>query len=1169
MASSPFVHLHCHTQYSLLDGAIRLDDLMERAKSFGMNAVSITDHGNLFGAMDFYIKAKKAGLKPIIGCEVYVTSGSRFDKTSRKSGESFLNHLVLLVQDRTGYENLLKIVSCAYLESFYYKPRVDKELLNKYNKGIIALSACLKGEIPHLLLNDRRDEAIKQASLYSDIYDNGRFFLELQDNGIKEQVIVNERLIKLSKHTGIPLVATNDCHYLEQGDAVAHDILLCIQTGKIVTDKIRMRFSTDQLYYKSPQEMIRAFSDCPDAIKNTILIAERCNLELETDKLSFPSFTIEKGETLEGRLEKDARTGFEIFMKRRGEDYFKKSKKSLEKYYERLEEELAIINKMGFAGYFLIVADFINWSKSNDIPVGPGRGSAAGSLVAFALGITNIDPLLYDLLFERFLNPERVSMPDIDVDFCVKGRNRVINYVSEKYGKENVAQITTFGALKARAVVRDVARAMDIPYAHADRLAKLIPEKIGSLDEAVKINPDLKKAIDSDQGFQELFKNALRLEGLCRHASTHAAGVVIGDKKLVEYLPLYRGKEGELVTQFNMKVVEKSGLIKFDFLGLRNLTIIDNTLKLIKKSRDIEIDINNLPLDDEPTYELLSQGNTTGVFQLESSGMKDLLIKMQPQNFEDIIALVALYRPGPLGSGMVDDFIDRKHGKKQIIYPHPLLEDILKPTYGVILYQEQVMQIAQVLAGYSLGEADLLRRAMGKKLTEAMAEQKVPFIERAGESGVDEKKAGEIFDLMAKFGEYGFNKSHSAAYALIAFQTAYLKANYPVAFMASILTSDMNNTDRVVFFISECKAMSINVLPPDINTSEKDFTVIDDVIRFGLAAVKNVGSGAIDSIIDAREKTGMFENIYNFCEHIDLRKVNRRVIESLIKCGAFDFSGHKRSGMVSVLDAAIDRAQSIQKDEADGQLSIFSIINDKQGDSAMSSPVPSMSDIDEYPEKEMLAFEKEILGFFISGHPMDEYESECRKCLCTQMSMLSEAQDKSNVHVAGLVGGIKEITTKKGDRMGFLTMEDVSGSIEVVVFSDLYHKLLSFNPYEKPILVTGRLEHGEKSSKIIGSDIFLLEDASHKLAKNICLKIDIKSQDFAKLLSLKDVLASYPGECNPLLTMEFAGEYSVILSLGKAFYLDPCQQLISDVEDILGKGNISYVLNGKGQYCAA
>jgi len=1169
MACPPFVHLHCHTQYSLLDGAIRLDDLIDRARLFGMNAVTITDHGNLFGAMEFYIKAKGAGLKPIIGCEVYVASGSRFDKTSRKSGESFLNHLVLLAQDRTGYGNLLKIVSFAYLESFYYKPRVDKELLNKYNKGIIALSACLKGEIPYLLLNDRTDEAIKQAYVYNDIYDDGRFFLELQDNGIKEQTIVNERLIKLSEKTGIPVVATNDCHYLESDDAVAHDILLCIQTGKTVKEETRMRFSTDQLYYKSPEEMTRAFSDYPDAIKNTILIAERCNLEIETDKLYFPSFAIEKDESLEGKLAKDAHAGLEIFVKRRGKGYFNKGKKTLEEYYERLEQELAIINKMGFAGYFLIVADFINWSNNNGVPVGPGRGSVAGSLVAFALGITKIDPLLYDLLFERFLNPERVSMPDIDVDFCVKGRDRVINYVSEKYGKENVAQITTFGALKARAVVRDVARAMAIPYAHADLLAKLIPEKIGTLSEAIQVSPDLKKAIDSDPGFQELFKNALRLEGLCRHASTHAAGVVIGDKELVEYVPLYKGKEGEIVTQFNMKMVEKTGLIKFDFLGLRNLTIIDNTLKLIKKSRDIEIDIDDLPLDDEKTYELLNQGNTTGVFQLESSGMTDILVKMQPQNFEDIIALVALYRPGPLGSGMVDDFIDRKHGKKKIIYPDPLLEDILKPTYGVILYQEQVMQIAQVLAGYSLGEADLLRRAMGKKLTSVMAEQKIPFIERAGKLGVDEKKAGEIFDLMAKFGEYGFNKSHSAAYALIAFQTAYLKAHFPMAFMASILTSDMSNTDRVVFFISECKAMSINVLPPDVNTSEKDFTVIDNVIRFGLAAVKNVGLSAIDSIIDARKNAGIFENIYHFCEYIDLRKVNRRVIESLIKCGAFDFSGHKRSQMMFVLDAAIDRAQSIQKDKADGQLSIFSIINDKQGDASMSSPVPSMSDMDEYPEKEMLAFEKEILGFFISGHPMDEYKSECKKCFCTQMSMLPETKDKSNVNVAGLVAGIKEITTKKGDLMGFLTMEDMSGSIEVVIFSDLYQKLLSFKPYEKPILVTGRLEHGEKVPKIIGSDIFSLEDASHKLVKNVCLKINITAHDSARLISLKDILVRYPGECNSFLTMEFAGEYSVILAIGKAFCLNPCQKLIREVEDILGKGNIFYAFDGNSKNSVA
>jgi len=1132
-----FVHLHVHTQYSLLDGAIRLPELMAKTKEYNMPAIAITDHGNLFGAIEFYDMAKKAGLKPIIGCEVYVAKDHK-----KKAGKEKLTHLLLLSENEKGYKNLLKLVSISYLEGFYYKPRVDKELLSRYHEGLIAMSACLHGEIPALLLKGNYEEAKKVAETYMDIFGKENFFLELQANGLPEQKIVNKELVTLSQELGLPLVATNDCHYLQKSDAYAHDILLCIQTGKNVNDKNRLRFRNDQFYFKSPQEMIATFDEVPQAIKNTIIIAERCHLELELGNYHFPIFSVPEGKTLESYLHTLAEEGLERKL-----DEKKIGESDRKIYRKRLKYELEIIERMGFASYFLIVADIIGYAKKKGIPVGPGRGSAAGSLVAYALDITEINPLEYGLLFERFLNPERKSLPDIDTDICMERRDEVLKYIFQKYGgKEYVAQIITFGKMQARAVIRDVGRALDMSYQEVDKIAKLIPPILNiTLADAVSAEPRLRELAKRDKRVQTLLNIAQALEGLPRHASTHAAGIVIsGEKPLVHYLPLYRGNKGEVVTQFDMKGVERIGLIKFDFLGLKTLTVIDKTLSLIEKHKGIRPDLSKIPLDDKSTYQLLRCGDTIGVFQLESSGMKELLRRLKPNCFEDLIALIALYRPGPLESGMVDEFINRKYGKIPIKYELPQLEPILKETYGVILYQEQVMQIAVTLAGYTLGEADNLRKAMGKKLKELMAKERNRFIEGAIKKGIPKEKAKYIFNLMEKFAGYGFNKSHSTAYALIAYRTAYLKAHYPVEFMAALLTCEMSSMDELVKYVNECRDKNIEILPPDINHSEIDFIVENGKIRFGLAAIKNVGISAAVEILKARKK-GPFISLMDFCQRVDLQKVNKRVIESLIKAGAFDGLKVKRSQLMFILPKTIDKLQ--QKQRQINQPSLF----EKKETSKNQLP-----EVEEWSEDMRLAYEKEALGLYLTGHPLKSYEKILKSLSNTNTEEILELPDHAPVMLGGIVTELKETNSKKGERMAFFTLEDTRGKVEVVVFSSVYQQAREYLFGEQPIFVTGHISKDENTSKVIAEKIYFLAEARERLKELIPksqreIKIILKEGSIKKkhLLELKQIIHTYKGNVSVYIEIS---PNNILVALPPHLKVTPNEDFIQKVNLLLG-----------------
>ncbi|MEW6616646.1 MAG: DNA polymerase III subunit alpha [Thermodesulfobacteriota bacterium] len=1147
MQHSGFIHLHLHTKYSLLDGAIRMNELFALAREYKMPALAMTDHGNMFGTIEFYTKAYQNGIKPIIGCEVYVAPGSRFNKESRGISDASY-HLTLLVKNTTGYKNLLKLVTAAYFEGFYYRPRVDKDLLKNHNEGLIALSGCLHGELSRLIEIGDKENALKVASEYKEIFNNGRFYLEIQDNKIELQKSVNEGLIEISRILDLPLVATNDCHYLKREDSKAHEVLLCIQTGKILSDQDRMRFATDEFYFKSPAEMDALFSSYPDALKNTIEIAERCNLELRFDELHLPDFKVPQGESLDSYLEKTARDGLKERIKLIEAGVGDVSAIS-DKYYKRLEEELNTIKAMGFSGYFLIVSDFVNYAKKRNIPVGPGRGSAAGSLVAYSLKITDIDPLLYDLLFERFLNPGRISMPDIDIDFCVDGRDDTIEYVANKYGRKNVAQIITFGKMQAKGVVRDVGRVLNMPYKEVDRIAKLIPNTPNtSLEDALRQEPKLKELEQNDENVRHLISLAKSLEGLPRHASTHAAGVVIANKPLVEYLPLYKGQNGEVVTQFAMNDVGKIGLIKFDFLGLKTLTLIDNALRIINEGKEEKLDLNRIPLDDELTYRLLGAGDTSGVFQLESSGMKELLIKLKPGNIEDVIALLALYRPGPLGSGMVDDFIKRKHGTVPVKYEVPQLEGVLKDTYGVIVYQEQVMKIASTLANFTLGDADLLRRAMGKKKPEEMAKQKEKFLLGAKKNKIKTEKAEKIFDLMAMFAEYGFNKSHSAAYAMIAYQTAYLKAHYPIEFMAALLTSEKENTDKLIRYITECNDKGIQVLPPDINESFRDFTVIDGRIRFGLAGVKNVGNQAIEAIISIREKDGKFNSIFDFCERVDARKANRRVVESLIKCGTFDFTGVFRSKLMGVLDDAIERAGAIQRDRTNGQINMFDIFNDP-GAVELNAKFP---DVEEWHENQLLTYEKEVLGFYITGHPLTRYEEDIKRYANTNTLDIVEFHDGAEIKIGGMVSSVREINTRKGDRMARVTLEDLKGFIEIVVFPDIYKETSSFLKGEEPILILGTLAMEEENPKVIAKKIIPLSEAKEKLNVGIHFTVKTSSVTREHLEKLRDILLNHKGNSEAFLHLVLPNFIETVISLGEEFRLTPSEVLFKKVEELFG-----------------
>jgi DNA polymerase-3 subunit alpha len=1140
-----FVHLHVHTQYSLLDGAIRIDPLLKRVADFDMDAVAITDHGTMFGAMTFYEKANKAGIKPIIGCECYLAPRRLTEKTSLdKRG---LSHLILLAENQEGYRNLCKLVTIAQLQGFYYKPRIDKEVLKQHIKGLIGCSGCLRGEIPRLIQENRIDKADEAARFYLDLFGEGNFFLEVQNNGIDVQEKVNQALLDMSKRLSIPLVASNDCHYLDKEDVRAHDVLLCIQTGKTVHDMDRLRFRTDQLYLKSKAQMYSAFKDYPGALENTVDIARRCNIEFDYNSYHFPKFETSSKKTVDEVFEQQVRDGFESIFKRiktKNPDVDKKL------YVDRIEKEIAVINSMGFPGYFLIVADFIRYAKENNIPVGPGRGSAAGSLVAYSLGITDLDPIEHGLIFERFLNPARKSMPDIDVDFCINGREEVFKYVVEKYGGGDfVAQIITFGKLKTRAVIRDVGRALDIPLYEVDAIAKMVPDVLNiSLDAALEQEPRLKDLTKNKPEVADLINICRILEGLPRHASTHAAGVVIADKPLVEYLPLYKGKKGEVVTQFDMKCVEKIGLVKFDFLGLRNLTVIANTLKLIAAQGRTPPDLINLDLNDPATYRLLESGETTGVFQLESSGMKDLLVKLKPESFDDIIALVALYRPGPLDSGMVDDFVARKHGEKTVEYLVPQLEPILKETYGVIVYQEQVMKIAGDLANYSMAEADDLRKAMGKKIPEILAKHRERFMQGSADNGIPFDKAGKIFYLMEKFGGYGFNKSHSAAYSMIAYQTAFLKAHFPVEFMASLLTSEMHSTDGVVKYIAECKSHGIEILPPDINESDKEFTVSGSKIRFGLVAVKNVGESAIEAIVEARNQGGKFSSLFEFCERVDLKKVNKRVIESLIKCGALDSTGDYRSRMATSVEDILDYGQRVQREKSDPQMGLF----DMPG-SGPAINLPTLPQIDEWNEKQLLALEKEALGFYITGHPLTGHEDILEKFTNANSVVLKEKKDGDTVRIGGIIRTLKTIKTKKrGDLMAFVTLEDLHGSVEATVFSSLYVKVHDLLTDDRPILIQGQLQKDENSVKILADTIIPIDKAEETWTASVHFNLDITRTQRELLVKLKEILKSHPGSCRAYIHLLNPDKTETIVELSTSIKLRAGLPLTREVNRFLG-----------------
>jgi DNA polymerase-3 subunit alpha len=1154
MKHANFVHLHVHTQYSLLDGMIRLDDLFKKAKSFSMPAIAITDHGNMFGAVDFYKQAYKNGIKPIIGCELYVAPRSRFDKTPSSIGEA-TRHLVVLVKNMQGYKNLMKLTSAAHTEGFYYRPRVDKDLLRECSEGLIASSACLHGEIANHIIRGNMDEAKRAALEFRDIFGEDNFYLEIMENGIPDQSVANQGLIELSRELSIPLVATNDCHYLEASHAEAHNVLLCIQTGKTIEDNDRMSMSSEQFYVKSPEEMQTLFAATPEAVDNTVSIAERCNLTFEFGKFYLPKYEIKNPEeSLEDHLERKATEGLDKRMPAIL-NYAKEPEQTVREIYsKRLNDELGIIKKMGFAGYFLIVSDFIKHAKHNDIPVGPGRGSAAGSLVAFAIRITDIDPIRYGLFFERFLNPDRISMPDIDVDFCQERRGEVFKYVTNKYGKDKVSQICTFGKMLAKGVIRDVGRALNLSYSEVDRIAKLVPNVLNiTLEEAFKMEPRFAEERRKNPQIDKLLVLSQVLEGLNRHSSVHAAGVVISDVPLVERVPLFSPKD-DIVSQYSMKDVEAVGLTKFDFLGLKTLTVIKNALNFIRESNGIELDITNLPLDDHKTYQLLIKGETDGVFQLESSGMKDIMVNMKPDCIEDVIALIALYRPGPMK--MVPEYISRKQGRTKVVYELPQLETILKETYGIILYQEQVMQIANVIGGYTMAQADTLRKVMGKKLTADMEKEKPKFLEGAKKQKINENKAKTIWDQMEAFAEYGFNKSHSAAYAMITYQTAYLKAHFPVAFMAALLTSEKDNRDKIIKHMSNCKEMGISVLPPDINESQKDFSISGDHIRFGLAAIKNVGEAAIESVIAMRQDE-KFTSFLDFLSRVDLRKVNRRVIESLIKCGAFDSIGYYRRPLMECLDAAMEEAQRKQKELLSNQANIFDQLDADETSKEKGGSSFQIPNLPEWDRKELLSIEKAALGFYITGHPLHGYADKLKLVTNTDSSSVGKKKDKDTITIAGVISSLAERQTRKKEMMCNIVLEDLQGSVDIIFWPDIYKKHYEILHADEPVVIHGVIDVGDESVKVIAQDVILLARALENPYKQVRFMIDADKITPEGIISLNEAIKKYRGKCEGYVHI-VNGKSETIVRLGDSGRLEICDRLKREADGILGEGSTIY-----------
>jgi DNA polymerase-3 subunit alpha len=1158
---SQFVHLHLHTDYSMLDGACGIDKLVHRVKELGMPAVAMTDHGNIFGAVEFVNAAHKAGVKPILGCELYICKKEDHNiERTPPEGDSY-NHLLVLAENEEGYRNLVKITSEASLHGFYYKPRVSKKFLAEHAKGLIGLSGCLKGEVAEFLMEGKYEAARGTAALYSDIFGKSNFFLEIQDQGLEMEQRIHPDLFRLGKELGLPLAATNDSHYLCEEDAHAQDVMVCIQTGKSIQDANRMKFQGTGFYVKSHDEMYRVFKDAPDVVSRTLAIAERCNLRLEKVSSPFPHFEVPAGYKLDSYFEHVTREGFARRLESlRNLERQRRIKHSIADYEQRLSREISIIQQMQFSGYFLIVWDFIRYAKEQRIPVGPGRGSAAGSLVSYSLGITDLDPLQHELLFERFLNPERISLPDIDIDFCMNRRGEVIDYVTRKYGRENVAQIITFGTMAAKAAIKDVGRAMDIPYSDVDRIAKMVPNQLNiTLEHALKESPQMRQAYESDSQVRQLLDTAQKLEGLVRNAGVHAAGVVISPRPLIELVPLYRTKNDEIVTAFDMVAIEKMGLLKMDFLGLTTLTILDDTLKLIAQMQGQQISLDDIPLNDDETYKrVFSSGLTSGVFQFESHGMRDVLRRYQPNTIGDLTALNALYRPGPIQGGMIDDFIDRKHGRKKVEYELPELKEVLEETLGVIVYQEQVMQIANRLAGYSLGEADLLRRAMGKKKPEEMAQQRERFVQGAVQRGYPQKKIEKIFDLMAQFAGYGFNKSHSAAYALLAYHTAYLKTHYPVEFMAALLTSVTGNTDDVVKYINECREMGIAVEPPDVNVSDADFTPHGNAIRFGLAAVKNVGHNAIESIIAGRKEQGRYQSIYQFCEKVDLRLLNKRVLESLVKSGAMDSLG-RRAQLMAVLDKAIEQALKTQRDAESGQHGLFGVFQQEEAH-ANNDKLPETPDWDEHTR---LAAEKEILGFFITGHPLEKYKEKLQELQALTTAEIAAVKSSTgkdeSITTAGIITNIRVLKSKKGDFYAQGGLEDMEGSVEMIVFPEAYRKLQEKVKLEVPVLVRGglRIEEGV-NPKLTVNDIIPLEDAKVPLPRALRIRIPAESANESTIDDLHTLFSQCKGEAKVLFDVERQGDFMVVME-AEGYNVQPDRNFMARVQELCGRDAVRII----------
>ncbi len=1179
-----FIHLHLHTEYSLLDGACKVGELLDQAARDKVPALAVTEHGNMFSSVIFHDKARQKGVKPILGCETYVATGSRFARSGAISESN--NHLVLLAENEEGYRNLIKLVSFAYTEGFYYRPRIDKELLARHARGLIGLSSCLKGEIPVHLRAGREEQALETAAAYRDILGPGNFFLELQYQGIEEQRPVNAGLQRVARALDLPLVCTNDVHYLRRDDAKAHDILLCIGTGKTVNEAERMRYHGDQFYLKSPAEMAQLFGDVPGALANTVLIAERCHVDLGRTVNHLPDFDVPAGSSLDEYFERTVWEGFERRRPRlAGLEAAGQLRHTMEEYRTRVAYEIEMIKRMKYAGYFLIVWDFIRYAREHGIPVGPGRGSAAGSVVAYCLNITDVDPLHFDLIFERFLNPERVSMPDIDIDFCERRRGEVIEYVTRKYGRENVAQIITFGTMKARAVVRDVGRALDIPYADVDKVAKQIPAALDmTLDKALVENPALREMEAADARVKELLEVARRLEGLSRHASVHAAGVVIAPRPITEFAPLHKGARDEITTQWSMKEIERIGLLKMDFLGLSTLTLLDDAVVEIARTTGETVSLAAIPIDDQKTYDLFAAGQTLGVFQFESGGMRDILRKARPQRLEDLIALNALYRPGPLRGGMVDDFINRRHGRVEVKYDLPELEPVLRETYGVIAYQEQVMRIAYEVAGFTLGEADLLRKAMGKKNPEVMQAQRQKFLDGAKARGVDAKKAAALFDLMEAFAGYGFNKSHSTTYAVVAYQTAYLKANYPAHFMAALLTIESQNTPKLALYLGECRELGLTVLPPDLNSSDLRFTVTPEGIRFGLGAVKNVGESAVQALLDVRQKAGRIRSLFELCEQLDSRQVNRRVLESLVKAGAMDSLAAAspalaalppaafRARLFAAVEKAIDHGNRTRRDRDQGQAQLFGGLDEPGGGAApLDAEAP---EVPAWTEAQQLSGEKESLGLFWSGHPIERYAEELRAIGARAIAdLLAEGEPPGEgaeegppaparaveATIGGIVTAVRPLKTRKGARMAAFTLDDPQGSVEVVVFPDAFEKAVSLIQVDSMVLVKGLFERDEDKGRMKASEIAPIEAVREKAARSVAVRLTMPPHDRSTVEAVLGVLSRHKGDRRVSLEVELRGgarPVRVRADLLGPTRVRPSAELVVELEKVCGQGAV-------------